>query len=108
MKINNNKITEIIVYLIYLAIPMLILYFIYQKFLKSPLGKVAKFGNDFIKTGEEIYLKAGNAISAIIEPLDENLTEEEKSEYITTFAKESVKNILDPREWYENLSYWWS
>jgi len=104
----NNKIAIIISYLFFLAVPVLFLYIIYIKFAKSPFGKIANIGNSLLGEAENVYNKAGNAMSAILEPLDKNLTEDEKSKYIKTFAKESVKNLLDPREWVENLSYWWS
>lgn len=97
------------IYIIYGFIILTIIaaiYYIYK--LLDPFRKVSTAYTSVEKVILKVADKAENAITEIMKPIDPHLTEEEKKEYKETFIKESVKNILNPSEWLNNISYWWS
>lgn len=101
---DNNKIAIVISYIVFLAIPVVAIYLIYRKV----IAPIASPINNFFSESKKIINKGTDAIDIIFEPLDESMTEEEKEEYKEVYKNEAIKNILDPREWMTNLSYWWS
>lgn len=103
----NEKTLKYFFYFFWTSFLLLIIYFAY-KIYNSTIGKAARAANSAMSTAQKIYDRGNEMMTEILKPIDENLTEEERKEYVETFANESVKNLLDPREWLTNLSFWWS
>lgn len=99
--------TKIMIILVLLLLVAPLMFFLFVWYAKKKVTQSMNYAGDLLgMAGEMAKDEVQSIIASPFRPDD--IEPHEEKEYNETFATEAVKNLLDPREWYNNISYWWS